>query len=295
MRVMANQLDLQVVTQSTLESGLEMGVLSDGTVFLSGRGLARACGVAESAVRDLAANYRADSVKPRDRKVAVALAQQGHSGPLYTQIDVAGAKTNAFPEAVCMAVLEYYAFDANQAGQHIAQGHFRVFARAGLRTFVYRETGYLEASKVDPFASFYQRLLLNKAPAGYFSVLSEMSRMVLESIRAGLPVDPNTVPDISVGIAWSKYWKDRSLEAHHGQRHKHPHVYPDDYPQADANPHAWVYPLSALGIFVGWIDAEYLPNKFPAYIQRKVRKGVITPTRADLLIQTLAPAALPGE
>ena len=112
----------------------------------------------------------------------------------------------AFPEQVCQAVLEYYAFEAD--GDYVAAKRtHRILARAGLRKFVYDALGYSPDHVVsEAFRSFHQRLLLNQMPAGYFSVFSELSHFMLSLIRSGLPVGPATVPDISVGRIWSEHW-----------------------------------------------------------------------------------------
>ena len=49
-------LDLNVERQAEV-NGLEMGVLSDGTPFLTGRALALLCGVHHRAIQDLTADW----------------------------------------------------------------------------------------------------------------------------------------------------------------------------------------------------------------------------------------------
>jgi hypothetical protein len=56
--------------------GVDMGVLSDGTAFLSGRGLARLCGVSVSVIAELLADWNHAAKKPRIRKIKEILA--GH-------------------------------------------------------------------------------------------------------------------------------------------------------------------------------------------------------------------------
>lgn len=69
----------------------------------------------------------------RDNKFARTLVSQGFERPsLYIPIGTA----NAYPDDICMAVLEYYAFDA-QAQNGTALQNFRKLARASLRLFIY--------------------------------------------------------------------------------------------------------------------------------------------------------------
>lgn len=289
----AIQLDLGVVAVANLD-GVEMGVLEDGSSFLTGRGLAAVAGVAPSVINQWAGEYTERSTKKRDRAIRKLLSQTGYSGPLFYKTQHAGQTVNAFPEPVCMAVLEYYAWEADRRSSQ-AMDNFRLLARAGMRAFVYTSLGYdPTASAEDPFTSYHQRLLLNPMPRGFFSVFSETAHIVLTSIRAGLKVDQHTVPDISVGQAWSTYWKNEELDQVFGPRKKHPHTYPDSYAQSAATPEAWVYPVEALGTFRTWLDAEYLPSKYPAYLNRKVKLGALPASRAELIIGAVTDEQLPS-
>ena len=115
------------------------------------------------------------------------------------------------------------------------------------------------------------------------------------SRRNGLKVDYENVPDISVGKAWSAYWVDNKLDVDHDQRIKHDHNFPDYFPQAMSNPQPmWVYPNSALGVFRNWLQGDYIPNKFPKYVEYKVSKGALPASMAELLIAAVEPLKLTG-
>jgi hypothetical protein len=117
-------------------------------------------------------------------------------------------------------------------------------------------------------------MLLNVVPSGYFNVFTEMTPIVMASIRAGLIVDDKVVPDISVGQAWSSYWEEHNFDAKYGERQKHDHNYPSYFAQAVSNPQpAWCYPKKALGEFHCWLTDDYLPQNFPAYLVGQVKKG----------------------
>ncbi len=97
---------------------------------------------------------------------------------------------------------------------------------------------------------FHARLQLQNIPSGYFGVFRELADFVLTAIQGGLTVDHKTVPDISVGQIWGKYWEAIDGDRRFGDRIRHDHNYPDDFPQAASNPQPiWVYPVAALGEF----------------------------------------------
>ena len=261
--------------------GLEMGVLEDSTPYLSGRSLARLCGTAVSTIINQADQWNAGK---RDNKLARMIVAQGLERPsLYIPLGTA----NAYPDDICMAFLEYYAFEAQGANAVVALDNFRKLARASLRLFIYRSTGYDPQNRIpERWTKFHDRLMLNTTPAGYFSVFREMSDLVLTAIQNGLVVDARTIPDISVGQAWSKHWKDNGLEEEFGSTREHPHTYPDYFPQSVANAFikAKIYPLAALGDFRVWMQTTYLPEKFPRYLDGKVQRGALPPSTAELIL-----------
>lgn len=292
MKIVKKQLEMNALTVSSAND-VEMGVLADGTSFLTGRGLATVCGVAPSVINQWANEYDADSQKPRDVAITRLIEQQKYEGDsLFYKTRFNGQEVNAYPEAVCMAVIEYYAFEADRKSEQALRS-YRAFARAGLRAFVYTSLGYDPQRQIpDPFRSYYERHMLNKVPRGMFSCFSETAHIVLTSIQSGLQVDQHTVPDISVGQMWSKHWTENKLAEQFGERDKHPHIYPPDYPQSAVTPEAFVYPIDSLGAFRAWLDSDYLPKKYPGYLQRKVKLGALPASRAELLLEALVPKEL---
>ena len=273
-------------------SGLEMGVMSDGTTFCTGRGLAAFCGVVPSVINQWANEYDEASIKKRDVIIRQKIREQNHEGPIYVKHMFRGQEVNAYPEPVCMAVLEYYGFDADRKNEKAAH-NFRLLARAGMRVFVYSTLGYDPTGHIPKSLQNYQkRLLANEIPRGYYSVFTETAHMMIPAIRAGLRCDQSTVPDISIGRIWSGHWEREKLADQFGERTKYKHVYPDDYAQSDANAMAWVYPLKSLGEFRDWLDREYLPKKFHKYLKGKVGKGHLPASRAELIIDTVVPKQL---
>jgi hypothetical protein len=74
----SKQQSLDLGVQKLIEiDGIGMGVLSDGTPFLTGRGLARLCGITHRQVQDIATEWDDEVPTPRvcsrSRSAATAL------------------------------------------------------------------------------------------------------------------------------------------------------------------------------------------------------------------------------
>ena len=289
-------LNLVPVVQGEID-GINMGVLPDGTPFLSARGVARLVGQAPSVIITLVNNWNEERDKPRGAKIASTLKENGvDASKIHVEVTLNGKRTHAIDDITCLAILDYYAFDSHTQNQNIARQNYRILARKSIRDFVYTSLGYDPAHIVPiEWKNFHDRMLLNEVPRGYFSIFKEIADLMVSSIRQGLVVDDHVVPDISVGQAWSKYWKEQELENKFGQNTSHPHVYPDYFPQAKNGPvSAKIYPLAALGDFRTWFETVYLPKKFPNYLKGQVKKMTISPTSAELLLETVVPKELNG-
>jgi hypothetical protein len=288
------QLKLFPVTEIEVD-GIQMGVLSDGSPYLTLRGLARMCGIDHTALLRLANNWEEEKSKPRGKKLQELLAGQGHSGDaLYLRTDGPNGETHAYTDAACMAILEYYAFEATQSSSDVALRNYRLLARSSFRAFIYNRCGYDPDQHIPKsWKTFHERILINdQVPVGYFSVFREIADLVVHMIQKGCPLDEHTVPDGSVGLAWGKHWAAEDLDAKHGPRLKHPHFFPDWFPQSAVNPvDVWIYPAQALGDFRIWLYQHYIPENFPKYVDSKVKKGIFLPSRAELLIAALSKRA----
>jgi len=203
---------------------------------------------------------------------------------------VAGNVAYPYPDDVVTRIIEYYAYDAENTTDE-AKHNFRSLGRAGVRTFVYHQLGF-DARDAAPqvWRQFHDRILLDSTPAGYFSVFKESTDLVLAAIKAGLPVDAQTVPDISIGGAWATHWKVNDLAAKYRDRGKHALNYPEYFPQAKTNPQDInIYPVEALGDFRRWMQKEYIPLRFPNYVQGTVSDGVPPPSAVELLLAHALP------
>jgi len=287
------ELDLIPITEGEID-GIGMGVLSDGTPYLSARGLARLCGVVASGITTLTSSWESERLKPRGQKISALLREQGvNPDNLFIQVTINGTKTSAFNDVACMSVLEYYAFDSS-SDNDTAIKNYRALARRSIREFIYTSLGYDPKSLIpDSWKHFHDRMLLNEIPRGYFSIFKEIADIIVSGIRHGLKIDSHVVPDISVGRFWSDYWSSNRLDSKHGERKKYPHSYPDYFPQAKSGPLlAYIYPLSALGEFRIWLEENYLPNKFQNYLENKSKQGFLPVSNIDLLMDAVSPLTI---
>ncbi len=277
--------------------GVAMGVLSDGTPYLHLRGLARLCGVDHAAIHRLSANWDEEQLKPRGQKILELLRSQGFFGhSLFISTYGAGGETPAFTDAVCMALLEYYAFDAKQGNPETAQKNFRLLARKSFRQFIYEGCGYNPDAHIpESWRTFHERILLNDTvPYGHYSVFRETADLNVHMIKAGCPMDSHTILDGSIGLVWGNYWTKNGLDGVYGERLKHPHNFPNWFPQSVANPvPAWIYPIQSLGKFRVWLYESYTQTNLPNYLNKKVKDEVFLPARANAMLNAVQKAHLP--
>lgn len=280
-------------------NGIGMGVLSDGTPYLNQRGLAALCGVQNRHIGDISREWREPSQRPRITSIKNTLTKAVGIVPHAAHIGVvhSGVEHWCYPADVCLAVLEYYAFDAGTNCHAEARDNFRKLAGSKLRELIYSQVGYdPNARGADQFKKWHDRVSLNyrSAPKGYFHVFNEAHTIIYELIAAGAEIGEKFVVDISVGQHWSKCWETRGLDVQFGARRTYPHCYPSDHPQAKANPQdSWCYPLAALGCFRTWLQDEYIEGgKFGAYLKSKVSRGELAPSIAQLAIAAVIPTQI---
>ncbi|MBG0810365.1 hypothetical protein IY145_13380 [Methylosinus sp. H3A] len=289
----APKLDLGIEADTEI-NGIGMGVLSDGTPYLNQRGLAALCGVMNAHIGTISSQWNEAPEKPRISAIKAILGKTG-AIPGNPHIEVAhkGTVNFCYPSDVCLAVLEYYAFDAGTNCKPEARDNFRTLAGSKLRELIYSQVGYdPSGAKTHKFTKWHERIELNhqSAPKGYFHVFNEAHTIVYELIIAGADIGEEFVVDISIGQHWGKHWSDNNLEDDFGPRQKWPHRYPESHPQAKSNPQeSWCYPLSALGHYREWLQSTYIDGgKFASYLKRKVSQGQLPPSFAQLAISALS-------
>ena len=284
-------LDLEIERQAEID-GVGMGVLRDGTAFLTGRGLARLVGIENLHIRTISREWNEQTPKPRIAAIKRIFAKRGIQVPSAHIETSDGSRTiHAFPDAVCLAVLEYYAFDA-ASPRESARDNFRILAGKALQDLIYSQVGYDPTGmSTEPLRKWHERIALNfqSAPRGFFNIFNEAHTVIYELIMAGANVGESVVPDISIGSHWGRHWDENDLGGSFGGRTKFPHRYPDDHPQARSNPQiANCYPLDALGEYRRWLQEDYLDGgKFAGYLKSK--KKDISPSVAQLALARLSP------
>jgi hypothetical protein len=132
-------LDLQIATEREV-NGVQMGVLADGTPYLALRGPARMCGVEHSQIVRMTAAWLDSPLKPREQKIR----EVSRRGRLYRVLcsEPLWDDPSHVPPSVCMAVLEYYAFEAKGVDGTHAANSYRLLARKGFEAFIYSQVGY---------------------------------------------------------------------------------------------------------------------------------------------------------
>ncbi|MCB4611921.1 MULTISPECIES: hypothetical protein [Enterobacter cloacae complex] len=280
---------------------MPMGVLNDGTPYLTLYGLAKLCGIDDTPLRVFTSNWETEKSKPRGQKVSTYLASRGYHDidRLYTRVvNSAGVETHAYPDYVCMAILRYYAFDANNFDNSTAVENFVRLAEYTLKRMIYERSGYQQQNTEvisQSWNIFQQRIIANDSiPIGYFSIFREMADLTVRLINSEFKLDPHSIPDISVGQRWAKYWKDNKLADTHGERTLHPHNYPDDFPQSKGTQkEAYIYPNSALGIFRDWLYTVYVNVHLKSYLATKVQQKALPSPQAERIIEALQKPTLP--
>lgn len=285
------ELDLGIERQTEVE-GVGMGVLHDGTAFLTGRGLARLVDIENLHIRTISQEWNDENPKPRIAAIKAILEKRGVHAPSAHIATTDGQRTvHAYPDSVCLAVLEYYAFDAAKP-RPAARDNYRLLAGKALQDLIYSQVGYDPSGTIsEPLRKWHERIELNhqSAPSGYFSIFNEAHTVIYELIMAGADIGAKLVPDISIGQHWARHWDANNLSARYGDREKFPHRYPKDHPQAKSNPQiANCYPLEALGEYRRWLQDVYLgAGKFAGYLKGK--KKEVPPSVAQLAIERLSP------
>lgn len=274
------ELELEVAREVNRD-GIGMGVLSNGTPFLTQRAIGELCGLRNKYIGIISAEWNSEAPPKEVRRIKELLYEQGQSSLQAPHIEVFEGRKRyfAYPDTICTAMLEYFAFEAGRQGAGIALENYRKLSRHGLRQYIYDATGYTSKTEDDFWKIFRDRVSLtyNAVPDGYFSIFKEISPLIVTLGLKGLHIDENFVPDISVGLAWSRHWEESGLAQRFGESSAYLHNYPDYFPQASSNPQlVKCYPEQALGEFQRWFREDYIgEGKFKKYLSRKVHERLL--------------------
>lgn len=279
-------------------NGIQMGVLKGGTPYLTQTGLAKLCGISRAMVYNIDQELNSGTEgkqKERADKIRELLKVQGYKEKdLFIRIKKSEKEIyNAYPDSVCMALLEYFAFDDSRKE---AQDSYRLLARSSFRSYIYGSVGYkYDAEKLGEWKFFLDRVDINYdvVPRGYFSIFKETSGLTVSLIKNEIMMDTTTILDGSVGGCWGHYWRNNNLEEEFGKRVKYNHNFPDYFPQALSNPQeTWCYPDEALGLFRKWFNVEYIESKFPPYLLKKVKENKLTHERKNKILEAVKPKTI---
>ncbi|WP_155913849.1 hypothetical protein [Asticcacaulis sp. AC466] len=125
--------------------GIGMGRLSDGSAFLTQRGLAKLCGVQNAHIGTISRDWL--TTKPRILAIKARLLE---SGPAHRELTWMGHRLFAYDAETCRAVLDYYALDAGDHIQAEAQTHRLRFLREDLAEFIRNQFVLPEKTKPAP-------------------------------------------------------------------------------------------------------------------------------------------------
>ncbi|ELB2807297.1 hypothetical protein J4H27_01805 [Vibrio alginolyticus] len=211
----------------TEANGFEMGVMSDGTPYLTASGLAYICGTARSNIITLVNDWQNQRLHPRGRIISQIIERNGGnpSKDLHIPIKVRGKTHHAVPHDICMAVLEYYAFESRSEAD-VARDNFRNLASQSLKEFIYKRTGYKGTGALPRHLERYTKNRA-KIPYTHFSMLNEITLNLIAPLEeAGYTLPESLVPDISEGRLFCDWLrKNRGVEPKEFPDYEH--EYPD--------------------------------------------------------------------
>lgn len=207
--------------------GIEMGVMIDGTPFATASGLAQMCGVTPKSITDLG-EFIVDALsKPRGVKICELISRDKNfkGNKFFEKISYKNQIVNAYPDTVCMAVVQYYAFKADDNCTEKAQELAMLLMQTKFRDFVYALVGY-NRPKVA-FSDYtlsrithHHTASNNPLPDGYFCLFDKIIEILQKfDSRIGYVMTDQWYdyskgdkrylePDISLGLYFSSLFKD---------------------------------------------------------------------------------------
>lgn len=255
------------------ESGRETGFYTrepDGTSGMTVSALASFVGTSQPVITNLLNRVRdanpisndlSDSLKPFAGKDLRLISND----PQGRQI---------VPDEVCYAVAEYYAFDARAYdGQDVAKANYRMAGRAGMRVFIWSQTGFVPEllreslrANTTTYIERLENIRDHDISDNMWSTFREGAEvLLLVEKEMGVPVDQLDLCDGSIGSHWSTYREGQPWAREVGT---YRHVFRDH--RGERFPKA--YDLSELSYFRQWLRNVYIPYHLPAYLADKYGK-----------------------
>lgn len=258
------------------DDGSETGFYTrepDGIGGMSVSALSAFCGLAEgstTAISNLLTKIEASSLETNDLSDPLK-PFAGKNLRLETN-DLQGRFI--VPDEACYSIAEHYAFEARDyPGKAVAVQNYRTVGRAGMRVFIWAQTGYIPPALRDSLRSntttYIERLENirdHEISDDLWSTFREGAEvLLLVEKEMGIPVDRMDLCDGSIGSHWSAYRKEKPWAREVGQ---YRHVFKDQ--RGDQFPRA--YNLSELSYFRKWLRSTYIPFHLPGYLADKYGK-----------------------
>ena len=120
------------------------------------------------------------------------LFSRGYDEPkLFIEILKDNSSHYAYPDVVCTAIIEFFAFEAQKTNA-TALKNYRRLAGYGLQRFIYDALNYVPEDKWRYFNDRVS-ILKDSAPEGYFIVFNEVTGLAVDLINSGLSVNDKTI------------------------------------------------------------------------------------------------------
>ena len=245
----------------------------DGESGMSVTALADFCGVRQQTITQLL--NRVEVADPITNDLPEQLRSFAGKDLRLITNDVQGIKI--IPDEACYAIAEYYAFDARSyEGQKIAQDNYRMAGRAGIRVFIWAQTGYIPEllreslrSNTTTYISRLENMRDHTVSDDLWTTFREGAEvLLLVEKEMGVPVDQMDLCDGSIGSHWSRYRKEQPWA---GEVGSYIHVYRDKRGERECN----AFDLSELSYFRRWLRDVYIPEHLPSYLAEKHGKKAV--------------------
>ncbi|NET71702.1 MAG: hypothetical protein F6K62_12425 [Sphaerospermopsis sp. SIO1G2] len=167
---------------------------SDGVSGMSVTALAQFCGVNKPAITQLLNQISDSDPFTNDLKISLK-PYAGNDWRLLTN-DPSGRVF--IIDEVCHAVLEYYALEARKyKGKQIAVNNYRMIAKAGLRVFIWSQTGY------SPVNASSQGIINKKELSAMIHTAIEQSLYPITQQLQEIQEQLQSVPGIKTKRPWT--------------------------------------------------------------------------------------------
>ena len=165
----------------------------------------------------------------------------------------------------------------------MAQQNFRVAARAGLRVFIWSQTGFIPEALRDSLRSntttYIERLENIRdhdvADDQWTTFREGAEVLLLVEKEMGVPVDQLDLCDGSIGSHWSAYRNGKPWMQPSGH---YVHVFRNQRGEREAR----AYNLGELSHFRRWLRETYIPFHLPEYLVNKYGKLAVVDIYRDI-------------